>query len=81
MTGAGTSTGIGTWIDSRGVILPLSVTVTSDSLTTEWGQELTERGRTVYRLSAPDTLDVLDFVRGPEGQFREFGRSTLTRRG
>ncbi len=79
VTGTG-GTGVGTWIDSRGVILPLSVAVTPDSLTTEWGQESTERGRTVYRLSAADTVEILDFVRGPDGQFREFGRTTLTRR-
>jgi len=72
--------GTGTWIDSRGLILPLTTRTTSDSLTTEWGSEGTERGRTEYRFVEQDRLEVVDWVHAPNGEMREFGRSRLERR-
>jgi hypothetical protein len=71
--------GRGTWIDSRGVVLPVVVTVGGDSLTSDWGDDRTEMGRTVYRLVDAGTLEVVDAVRQPDGQYREFGRSVLKR--
>lgn len=71
--------GTGTWIDSRGFILPVVTALSPDALTSDWGDASTERGRTVYRLTPAGTLEVIDFVRMPDGQYREFGRSELTR--
>jgi hypothetical protein len=71
--------GVGTWVDSRGLVLPLVVTIAQDRMTVEWGDDATERGQTVYRLVAGDTLEVIDAVRDKGGQLREFGRSTLRR--
>jgi hypothetical protein len=77
--GSGPMNGRGTWIDSRGVVLPVVVTVAGDSLTSDWGDDRTEVGRTVYRLVDAGTLEVVDAVRQPDGQYREFGRSVLKR--
>jgi hypothetical protein len=71
--------GAGTWIDSRGFIFPVAFTISADALTSEWGTASTERGRTVYRLTPTGTLEVIDFVRLPDGQYREFGRTELKR--
>jgi ribosomal protein S16 len=76
---SGTTAGTGTWIDSRGLILPVRVTVESDALTSDWGGSGTETGRTVYRLTSATTLEVVDSVRTATGEYREFGRTTLTR--
>ncbi|HUF47697.1 MAG TPA: hypothetical protein VMM93_07760 [Vicinamibacterales bacterium] len=70
----------GSWIDSRGVVLPVVVTVADDALTSDWGDAQTEVGRTVYRLVAADTLEVVDSVRQADGSYRQFGRSLVTRR-
>ena len=51
LASASATEGTGTWIDSRGVIFPVTVTVTADALTSDWGNPSTERGRTVYRLA------------------------------
>jgi hypothetical protein len=69
----------GTWIDSRGLILPVACTVATDTFTSDWGGPGTEAGRTRYQIAAAGTLEVTDFVRLPDGQYREFGRSTLRR--
>ncbi|MEQ1756715.1 MAG: hypothetical protein ABL986_00215 [Vicinamibacterales bacterium] len=71
--------GVGTWIDSRGVILPLSLTLSGNTLTSDWGSESTERGRTTYVLLGPDRLEVTDLVRLPDGQYRPFGQTNLSR--
>ncbi len=70
----------GTWVDSRGVIFPLSFSVTADSLTADWGAEGTERGRTVYRVRDGGILEVIDSVRGADGQYKEFGRTVLEKK-
>lgn len=76
---AGTTTGTGTWVDSRGVIFPLVVTVDHDAMVVDWGGDTTERGRTRYQLKDATTLEVVDSVRSADGQYREFGRMTLKR--
>jgi hypothetical protein len=68
----------GTWLDSRGVTLPLAGKADEASLHIEWGSETTERGRTAYRLEG-DTLEVVDEVLLKDGEWREFGRSVLQR--
>ncbi len=68
----------GTWFDTRGVMFPLSVTVTSTALVTLWGDTSTERGRTTYRIVGPDRVDVVDeVVRGE--QYELFGQASYTR--
>jgi hypothetical protein len=76
---AGQRGGTGTWIDSRGLILPLMFATTADALTSDWGTEGTERGRTTYRFTGPDALEVIDLVRTADVTYREFGRSVLGR--
>jgi hypothetical protein len=71
--------GVGTWMDSRGLMLPVEVALEARTLTSDWGSATTERGRTVYRLVEADLLEVTDFVRGRDGEYREFGRSRLRR--
>ena len=71
---------MGTWIDSRGAIFPVTFTATAETLTSDWGGEGTERGRTVYRVRDGGVLEVIDFVRGADGQYKEFGRTVLERR-
>jgi len=73
------SNGTGTWLDSRGMIFPVAFTLSPDALTSDWGGASTERGRTVYRLTPAGTLEVIDFVRLSDGQYREFGRAELKR--
>jgi hypothetical protein len=77
--GAGATSGTGTWIDSRGLILPVSVTISADAFQSDWGAENTERGRTIYRLTGDGALEVTDFVRAADDTYREFGRSVLRR--
>jgi hypothetical protein len=69
----------GTWFDSRGVTFPLSGSIgEDDTLTILWGTDDTERGRTSYLLTAAG-LEVTDEVLTPEGGWRTFGRTRLTR--
>ena len=69
----------GTWFDSRGVSFPLVGTVEpGGALTILWGTAETERGRSSYRISDAG-LEVIDEVQGPDGAWRTFGRTTLTR--
>ncbi|NNE06711.1 MAG: hypothetical protein HKN15_13400, partial [Xanthomonadales bacterium] len=69
----------GTWLDSRGVRLPLSGTSPDDfTLRIEWGSAETEQGRTEYRIDG-DRLQVVDEVLLPDGAWRVFGRSELQR--
>jgi hypothetical protein len=69
----------GHWYDSRGMILPLSVTVESDRLLVEWGDASTERGRTTYRLDEA-TLRITDEVLGKDGAWKVFGTTSAARK-
>ena len=79
VTAGATEAATGTWLDGRGYILPVQVTLSPDTFTSQWGNATTEQGRTVYRLTGPDTLEVVDLVRTAAGEYREFGRSQLRR--
>ena len=68
----------GTWFDTRGVMLPLSASVTADTLTTLWGDATTERGRTTYRIAGPNRVEVTDEVMR-EGEYSVFARATYDR--
>jgi hypothetical protein len=70
----------GTWLDSRGMTLPLTGMLDdSGALTIDWGSAETERGRSTYRL-LDGSLEVTDEVMNPDGGWRVFGRTILKRR-
>lgn len=69
----------GTWLDSRGMTLPLAGGVDdSGALVILWGSETTERGRSTYRL-LEDALEITDEVVGEDGNWRVFGQTRLVR--
>jgi hypothetical protein len=74
-----------TWFDSGGMVRPISAAIDGapgrypSALVAHWGTADTEQGETTYRRLSPDELDVVDRVRGKDGAWREFGRSTLRR--
>lgn len=69
----------GSWFDSRGVKFGISSVADADSLTSNWGSAETEQGRTVYKLTGADTMEVVDSVKGKDGTYKEFGRSEFKR--
>jgi len=78
LTGASDSlTGI--WLDTRGMMLPLSGVAADSTLTVWWGGAGTERGKTVYRVTGFDSAVVIDSV-AVGGGWREFGRAHYRRR-
>ncbi len=68
----------GIWVDSRGVILPLVLAVTSDTLTVLWGDTQTEQGKTTYRL-VNKGIQVEDHVLRNERYFL-FGKASYIRK-
>ena len=56
----------------------MTATLEGDTLRAEWGTGDTEQGLSVYRLTAPSTLEVTDSVKRA-GAYQEFGRATLTK--
>lgn len=69
----------GDWFDSRGMVLPIAATATAETLTSDWGNARTERGRTLYRLLGDGRFEVTDTVVARDGTSREFARQTLSR--
>lgn len=69
----------GVWIDTRGEFLDLDATASDSSLVTTWASP-SETGRTVYRVTAPDALEVCDYVRAGDG-WRAFGAARYDRAG
>ena len=68
-----------TWFDSSGLTRPIDATVDTSSLVATWGTPETELGETTYRVVSDRALEVVDRVRGADGTWRTFGRSTLSR--
>jgi hypothetical protein len=69
----------GTWLDSRGMTLPIAGGLNdAGTLVMRWGTVETEQGRSSYRLEA-DALEIIDEVMTPEGAWRVFGQTRLTR--
>ena len=62
----------GTWLDSRGELLPLRGNVQKGRLDIKWGTPKTEVGRTVYRILDNDHVQVLDYVL-KDGEWEQFG--------
>jgi hypothetical protein len=69
----------GRWFDSQGATHLLDAVLEPDALIAEWGDGTTPRGRSTYRLLAPDTMEVIDEIRGKNGTWREFGRFRMQR--
>lgn len=69
----------GTWVDSRGVSLPLAGVAEPGLLTIHWGTETSvERGQSRYRLTTGQ-VEITDELQTAEGEWRVFGRSRLAR--
>jgi hypothetical protein len=71
----------GTWFDSSGAIRPIDARIDGDALVSRWGTAETEEGETSYRLLGADSMEIVDRVKGKDGTWRDFGKSTLTRSG
>jgi hypothetical protein len=74
-----------TWFDSSGMVRPITAAFDRPSggptpaLVASWGTAETEQGETTYRRVSDQELEVVDRVLGKNGEWREFGRSTLRR--
>lgn len=74
-----------TWFDSSGMVRPITAAFdrpsenASPALVAHWGTPETEQGETTYRRVSDQELEVVDRVLGKNGEWREFGRSTLGR--
>ncbi len=66
------------WFDSRGVTFPIQAVLAGETLTAEWGEEGSERGRTVYQGLDDGRLEIVDLVRRADGEYREFARHILS---
>ncbi|HKR59689.1 MAG TPA: DUF1579 family protein [Pyrinomonadaceae bacterium] len=69
----------GTWFDSQGSQHPITAVFESDALTANWGTPETELGKTIYRLTANDEMELIDSVRKKDGTWQEFHRAKLKR--
>ena len=69
----------GTWFDSRGQVLPLKSELIGDVLTTYWGDEKTEKGKTTYSLESMEMIVVQDFVM-KEGEYQLFGQASYDKK-
>ena len=67
----------GIWLDTRGEFLELSATLTDTVLETIW-RSPTEKGRTVYQLTGPDSLEVRDYY-DDGGDWKLFGQASYSR--
>lgn len=69
----------GQWYDTRGYILPIEATFENNTLTTLWGDDKTERGKTVYQFDATtQTISVKDYVLS-ESDYRPFGEAQYSK--
>lgn len=67
----------GYWFDSRGYMLPLSLEVTEASMTVFWGDETSEKGKTIYTLVGKD-INVKDFIFRND-KYLSFGNASYTK--
>ncbi len=68
----------GVWVDSRGVILPLKLEFTSNTLTVLWGNTQTEQGKTIYKVEK-STIKVEDHVLN-KGNYFLFGTASYNKK-
>lgn len=69
----------GYWFDSRGQTLPLLFEIGDTAMTVFWGEEATEKGKTIYTLH-PSGVQVEDFVYREEA-YVSFGKAEYLRTG
>ncbi|HYB95859.1 MAG TPA: hypothetical protein VEC39_12865 [Vicinamibacterales bacterium] len=69
----------GMWFDNSGMSRPIDGRQEQDALVSQWGTPDTEEGETTYWLMPDGRLEVIDRVKGKDGSWREFGRSTVIR--
>jgi hypothetical protein len=60
----------GWWFDNSGMMRTVAT----------WGTPDTEAGETTYRLQSEGGMEIVDRVRGKDGQWRDFGRVLVKRR-
>ncbi|MBB5518572.1 hypothetical protein [Amphiplicatus metriothermophilus] len=70
----------GFWVDNSGDLHPLTVKIEPSALTSHWGTAGGKQGRTVYRLTAGDSVEVTDWILAEEG-WRRFNRAVFRRAG
>jgi len=68
----------GHWFDSRGVMLPLILEVTEHSMTVLWGNENSEKGKTIYSITDEKNLIVQDSV-FKDNAYQPFGEAKYRR--
>jgi len=68
----------GYWFDSRGIILPLSLDINENSMTVLWGNESSEKGKTIYSIADEKNLIVQDFV-FKDDSYEPFGEAKYKR--
>jgi hypothetical protein len=69
-----------TWFDSGGEMHPITATTDGVALTSIWGTPETKLGKTIYSFKDNDNVEVIDFIQGKDGTWREFNRNTLARK-
>ncbi len=67
------------WFDSRGTTFPIEAQAEGEALISLWGTPEKEQGQSIYRLSGPGRMEVIDSVRQKDGTLKEFGRFVVTR--
>jgi len=70
----------GWWFDNSGMMRPIEAVRDGDAIVATWGTPDTEVGETTYRLQPEDGMEIVDRVRGKDGQWRDFGRVLVKRR-
>jgi len=68
----------GYWFDTRGMMLPLELEISEQSMVVLWGNELTEKGKTIYSIIDKEHLKVQDFV-FKDNSYLLFGEATYER--
>lgn len=64
----------GYWFDSRGMMLPLDLQIDDLTMTVLWGDEGSERGKTIYSILDKEHLSAEDFV-FKDGSYMPFGKA------
>ena len=65
------------WADNTGDLHPISAERDERALVAFWGVEGGKQGRTRYDLTAPDKMEVTDWIKTPEG-WRQFNHTVFT---
>lgn len=68
-----------TWFDTNGDVYEIRAEESEGKLIAEWGPPGEVKGRTEYRLTSPQTLEVTDWFKTKDGTWREFARLSFQR--